>query len=128
LLAPPASPALVRPRAAHRAEHVAAQNPSTDAGEALYRHLVIDARFAPFHAMHLAPHSRRDEPFHKLGAANTERILQVLIRSSSVAIDRDAKALHTKFRQVPFSSLLAIGGRHVKITTIRRRSPGPHDG
>src|SRR5262245_6208048 len=45
LLAPPASPTLVRPRAANRAEHVSSQDPRSERPEALLRNLVIDTRF-----------------------------------------------------------------------------------
>ena len=41
LVAPPALPAVVRPRAADRAEHVPAENPRADSGEALRRDVVV---------------------------------------------------------------------------------------
>src|SRR5260221_8473054 len=43
LLAPPAPPALIRPRPAHGTEHVAPQNPGSDSGEAGFGHSVVDA-------------------------------------------------------------------------------------
>src|SRR5258708_7756235 len=43
VVAPPALPALVRPRAAQRPEHVAAENPSADIGEAAHREIIVDA-------------------------------------------------------------------------------------
>src|ERR1700693_3994177 len=46
LVAPPALPAVVRPRASDRTEHVAPENPGTDSGKALLRNSVIDARLS----------------------------------------------------------------------------------
>src|SRR5215468_11030087 len=46
LLAPPAPPAVIRPRAADGPEHIAAENPSADPGQALGCNLVVDARLA----------------------------------------------------------------------------------
>src|SRR5258706_14374190 len=44
LVAPPALPAVVRPRASDRTEHVAPKNPGHDSGEALVPQSVIDSR------------------------------------------------------------------------------------
>src|SRR5437667_8030698 len=46
LLAPPALPALVRPRAPDRTEHVAPENPGTDSGKGLLGSPVVDPRLA----------------------------------------------------------------------------------
>src|SRR5881275_1919123 len=58
LFAPPALPAVVRPRASNRTEHVAPKNPSTDSGKALLRNPVIDSRFAVVIAAHRPPYAR----------------------------------------------------------------------
>src|SRR5512146_2831048 len=42
LVAPPALPAFVRPRASDGTEHVASKNPGTDSGKSLLRNSVID--------------------------------------------------------------------------------------
>src|SRR5207237_8495113 len=46
LFAPPAAPAIVGPRPAHRTEHVAPEDPRADAGKALLRHGVVGPRLA----------------------------------------------------------------------------------
>src|SRR5713101_9809079 len=46
LVAPPALPAVVRPRASNRTEHVVSENPGTDSGKALLRDSVIDSRLS----------------------------------------------------------------------------------
>src|SRR6266571_6570769 len=54
-VAPPALPAVVRPRAADRTEHVAPKNPGTDSSKALLRNSVIDSRLSVVMALHPAP-------------------------------------------------------------------------
>src|SRR5512141_1316532 len=46
LVAPPAFPAVVRPRAPDRTEHVAPENPGPDSGKALFRNSVVDSRLS----------------------------------------------------------------------------------
>src|SRR5437667_6843528 len=64
LVAPPALPAVVRPRASNRTEHVAPKNPSTDSGKTLLRDPVIDSRFAVVMAVHRPPYPPGEEPLH----------------------------------------------------------------
>src|SRR5256714_10067816 len=87
LVAPPALPAVVRPRASNRTEHVAPKNPSTDSGKALLRNPVIDSRFAVVIAVHRPPYARVQEPLHQLGTPDAERMLETLVRPSAVAVD-----------------------------------------
>jgi hypothetical protein len=88
----------MRPRAAHRAEHVAPENPGADSGEALLRDAVVDSLLAAFLAVYLAPEARVEEPLHQLRAAHAERVLQVLVRPGTVAVDRNREALDAEFR------------------------------
>src|SRR6266478_6529588 len=64
LVAPPALPAVVRPLASDRTEHVAPKNPGTDSGKTLLRDPVIDSRFAVVTAVHRPPYARVEEPLH----------------------------------------------------------------
>src|SRR5258706_11065883 len=98
LVAPPALPALVRPRATDRTEHVAPENPGADSGKALLRNSVIDSRLSIVMAMHLAPHARVDEPLHQFRASDSERILEILVRPGTVAVDGNREALDAEFR------------------------------
>src|SRR5881396_4088073 len=93
LLAPPALPALVRPRAAHRTEHVAPKNPGTDSGKALLSNSVVDSRLSIVMAVHLPPYARVEEPLHQLGAPDAERILEILVRPGTEAVDGNREAL-----------------------------------
>src|SRR5262249_19630262 len=87
LIAPPAFPAFVRPRAADRPEHVAPENPGTDSGKALLRHPVVDTRFAVAGAVHFTPNTRLEKPLHQFGALDAERILKILVRPRSVPVE-----------------------------------------
>src|SRR5438132_9980494 len=98
LVAPPALPAAVRPRAPDRAEHVAPENPGTDSGEALLGNAVVDPRLSTVKALHLPPHARGEEPLHQLRAPDAEWILEILVRPSSVAVDGNREALDAEFR------------------------------
>src|SRR5467141_534836 len=98
LVAPPALPALVRPRAPDRTEHVAPENPGTDSGKALLRDSVVDSRLSIVMAVHLPPQASMEEPLHQLRTPDAERILEILARPGTVAVDGDREALHTEFR------------------------------
>src|SRR6266446_10749684 len=93
LVAPPALPAVVRPRASDRTEHVAPKNPGTDSGKALLRNPVIDSRFAVVIAVHRPPYARVEEPLHQLGTPDAERMLETLVRPSAVAVDGNRETL-----------------------------------
>src|SRR5712692_5701577 len=97
LVAPPALPAVVRPRASDGTEHVAPENPGTDSGKALLRDSVIDSRLSIAMAVHPPPYARVEEPLHQLGAPDAERILEILVRPGTVAFDGDRKALDAEF-------------------------------
>src|SRR5882762_3493346 len=55
LVAPPALPAVVRPRASDGAEHVAPKNPGTDSGKALLRNSIVDPHLSIVMAVHPPP-------------------------------------------------------------------------
>src|SRR6476661_8237132 len=77
LVAPPALPALVRPWAAHGAEHVAAEDPCTEAPEPTLGDLVVDAGFTDVaFAVHALEDASREEPLHDLRAAFAQRVLE----------------------------------------------------
>src|SRR5712691_504375 len=97
-VAPPALPTVVRPRTSDRTEHVAPENPGTDSRKALLRNSVIDPRLSIVMAVHPAPYACVEEPLHQLRAPEAERILEILVRPSPVAVDGNREALDAKFR------------------------------
>src|SRR5258707_8114173 len=87
LVAPPALPAVVRPRAPDRTEHVAPENPGTDSGKALLSDSVVDAPLSIVMALHPPPQAGGEEPLHQLGAPYAQRILQILVPPRTLALD-----------------------------------------
>ncbi len=87
LLAPPAFPAVIRPRASDGAEHVAAENPRADSRETLRRNIVICACLAIITPVHSLPGTRVEEPVKQCRAAHSKRVLEILPRSSAVTVD-----------------------------------------
>jgi len=86
-LAPPTFPALVRPGAADRTEHVPTKNPGTNADQSAFRNIVVDARFTTLKSLHSAPYARVEEPLHDLGSTNAKWILKILARSGTEAVN-----------------------------------------
>src|SRR6266404_4108442 len=96
LISPPAFPTFVRPRAAHRPEHIPPENIRADTSEALRRDIIVDAGLAAFIAVHPLPGARGKKPVKYSEPANPERILQILIWPRAVTIDRD-REMDAKF-------------------------------
>jgi hypothetical protein len=92
LVAPPALPALIGPRAPNGTKHISADDPRSDVGESELCDLVVDAGVATSLSVHLLKHARVKEPFHQFRAINSERILEVLPRPGAEAVDRDSDA------------------------------------
>src|SRR5512143_2924476 len=109
LVAPPALPAVVRPRASDRTEHIAPKNPGSDPGKTLLRNSVIDSRLSIVIAMHPPPYACAEEPLHQLRAPDAERILEVLVRPGTVAVYGNREALDAEFRHLHSSLFLASG-------------------
>src|SRR6266852_9934831 len=125
LVAPPALPAVVRPRASDRTEHVAPKNPGTDFGKALLRNSVVDSRLSIVMAVHPAPYACVEEPLHQLRAPDAERILEILVRPSTVAVDGNSEALDAEFRH--YIPRCLISGTGPAVATQRRRSGAPSE-
>jgi hypothetical protein len=63
--------------------------------EAAFRKIVVNARRAlVVAAVHSLKRARRDKPMMKILAANAERIVDVLIRTGSETIKRNAKTVN----------------------------------
>src|SRR2546429_3274349 len=115
LVAPPALPAFVRPRAPDGTEHVAPENPCPDSGEAVLGDPVVDPRLSAVKALHLPPYARGEEPFHQLGAPDAERILETLVRPGPVSVDGDREALDAQFRHCIPRYLVISGERLASV-------------
>src|SRR5580704_1857745 len=97
VFAPPPLPGVVGPRSTDRPKHVPAKNPSSDIGETACCKVVIDARRAAVTSKHLLKRSGGEDPFMQPGATDTERVGEVLIGASAVAIEGNGEALNPQF-------------------------------
>src|SRR5438105_3999750 len=124
LVAPPALPSAVRPRASDRTEHVAPKNPGTDSGKALLRNFVIDPRLSIVIAVHPPPYACVEEPLHQLRAPHAERILEILVRPSTVAVYGNREALDAEFRHyIPRCLVRGTAQRWAPPRPFTRRPP-----
>src|SRR5262249_48844821 len=98
LVAPPALPAFVGPRAAHGAEHVAPEDPRADPREAARREIVVDPCFSAFLAVHALPGAGMEEPVEELRPADAEGVLEILARPGAIPVDRDREAPDDQLR------------------------------
>jgi hypothetical protein len=96
VVAPPAPPLLVAPRATDRAEHVAAHDRRADPHVALRGKPVVNALVGLVGAIlaeHLAEGAGRERPRVQLVSAHTERVLRALVWPDGVAVERDGPAI-----------------------------------
>src|SRR5690606_10345549 len=102
VLAPPAAPGLVRPRPAHRSEHVPSHDPRADVLERLRGEVIVEAGRSAFLAEHRLPEGAGgEEPGVERLPAAAERVLLVLRGTGAVAVygdgkSSDAKSGHTR--------------------------------
>ena len=68
--------------------------------DAVLDHLTLlqDRQKAAGLPVHLPPHARGEEPLHQLRAPDAERILEILVRPGTVAVDGNREALDAEFR------------------------------
>src|ERR1051325_551209 len=92
LVAPPAFPAVIRPRAAHRAEHVSAEDPCADFRKTLLGGFVLDTGFAALATLHCPPRARREKPLHQFRAAHAQRLLKALVGAGGIAVEGYSEA------------------------------------
>jgi hypothetical protein len=86
-ITPPASPTVIWPWTTDGAEHVSSKNPGADPVEALRRKIIVYACLAAFIAVHPLEGTRVEEPVKQLRTADSERVLKILARPSTVSVD-----------------------------------------
>src|SRR4029077_17973727 len=95
--APPAFPLIVRPRSAHRPEHVAAPDPGAEIPERACREVVVDAGRPAVSALDLPLEGAGwKEPLVQLFAAAAQRLVLALVGAGAEAVGRHAKGVHAK--------------------------------
>jgi len=85
-VAPPSLPALVGPGSPDRPEHVSAHDPRSDIAEPARREVVVDACRAAVTSKHLPKRTGGEGPFVQCNAADAERVVDVLVGPSAVAV------------------------------------------
>src|SRR5580700_10135961 len=115
IVAPPALPALVRPRTADRPEHIAAEDERTEPVHRTIRVGLIDTVRAPVLADHCLEHARTEQPPVQFHPAFAERIFKTLFRPCSETVERDRKACNAHFRhsELPFISTIYLNAGNV---------------
>ncbi|SPE44519.1 hypothetical protein SBA7_40033 [Candidatus Sulfotelmatobacter sp. SbA7] len=96
ILAPPSLPSVVSPWSAHRAKHVAANDPRPNIVEASCREVVIHSRGAAVLAMHLSKGAGGEDPFVQRSAADAKGIVEILIKAGPVTIERNRESIDAK--------------------------------
>jgi hypothetical protein len=102
--APPALPALVQPRAAHRTEHVSSEDPRADIFDSARGEILVGSRLALRVPEHLLKGSRWVEPFMQCRSPLAQGIGGVLIGARPEAVQGDGKAIHANFCHSAFLS------------------------
>src|SRR5207248_8925952 len=98
IVAPPAFPVFVLPFAADRSEHVAAHDRRADASITSRNELIVEALLAgTLRTVDLTEGAGGKRPFVQSAAAHAERIVQALVRSRRVAVERDREVVHAQF-------------------------------
>src|SRR5208282_791214 len=97
VVAPPPLPVFVGPGTSDRSEHVSTNDPCADVAKAARREFIICAGCSAILARHLPKSACGDGPFVKRGAADTERIGEILAGARTVAIEGYSEAVNAKF-------------------------------
>jgi hypothetical protein len=114
-VAPPALPRVIRPWSANRPKHVAPNNPRADTLEAARHHVIVNPSRAAIVAMHLLVGPSGKLPTEYRQAANANWILEALVWAGTVAIERNRKAVNTKFGHKS-----RLPDRHGRFHLVRR--------
>src|SRR5438477_526859 len=88
IVAPPALPRIVLPRPGTAAEHVPAHDRRARAAEDVLGEQCARVDLAAFSAVALAERLERHQPLVELLTANPERMLQALVGTGDIAIER----------------------------------------
>jgi hypothetical protein len=118
VLSPPSSPALIRPGTAHWSEHISAYDPGTDIVETARGKIVVDPSLAVFASEQVRRLKRasRERPSVQGGSANSQRILQALMRPCAKAVNRNGVTFYSEFSHLVVLSV---------FRKARRESPTP---
>src|SRR5947208_14495785 len=107
IVTPPACPSMVWPRAPDGSEHIAAEDPRPDVGEAARGEIVIDTVLPAFISLHLLKGASWNDPVVQSSAADSERVIGILVRAGSVAVQGYCEVVDAELRHDLILSLWA---------------------
>ncbi|WP_223834748.1 hypothetical protein [Pseudomonas sp. JM0905a] len=119
IISPPAFPVGVRPISTNGSEHVSPKNPGPDILKATGGEIIVN----PGRTVVLAEQgplkcARWDQPLVQLRPADTERIVDALLRACSVSVERDGEALNANpCHRLPPSGRLA-GNQRTPVKAV----------
>src|SRR6202158_3633387 len=95
VLTPPSSPALIRPGTAHWPEHISAHDPGTHIVAAPLGNVIVAAGLSVFASEHFRlKRAGRARPSMKGRTADSQRVLQALVRACAKAVNRNGVAFY----------------------------------
>jgi hypothetical protein len=97
IVAPPSLPRIVGPRASDRSEHIAPYDPRTNVVEPARYKAVIYASRAALISKHLLKRSGGEGPFVQRYAADTERIVEILVGAGAIAVEGYGEGVNPEF-------------------------------
>jgi len=104
VLAPPPAPAFIWPGAPDGPKHVSSQNPRADVMETPRGVIIVDAGFSCVAAKQVfLKGSSGERPGVQRAPTHTQWIVQILVRSSAKAIERNGETFYAKFGHAVFS-------------------------
>ena len=93
IVSPPSFPAVVGPGSTNRAEHVPAHDPRSDIPKSARRELVVDTSRTALLPKHLPERARGERPLMQRNAAYAERVVAILMGTSTIAVNRYGEAV-----------------------------------
>jgi hypothetical protein len=95
IVSPPTLPLGVRPIPANGTEHVPPKNPGPDIAKATRREIVVNPGGTAIPGEHgLLEPAGRDQPLVQFLAADAERMVEVLIGTRSVSVEREGETFN----------------------------------
>jgi hypothetical protein len=94
ILSPPAGPIAFAPRATYRSEHVPSHDRGAHTRSPPREEVIVESLASAFSANHLVAASGSEQPIVDLHTTYPEWIVEILMGSSGVTIQRDREIAH----------------------------------
>src|ERR1044072_5107203 len=109
-ISPPTLPFIrpLRPRTAHRPEHVPPENVRADILETQCGNVLVNAGFTVSFAVHPLPGPRRKDPLEHFQPADSDWIIKILSGAGAKAVNCDRETVNTYLRHMIAFSLVPM--------------------